>query len=56
MIALPELQQQIDQIRRDLEQQLPELFEHDALEAFALPNCLSKWGRSIQHRAVKPDA
>jgi len=34
MIALPELQQQIDQIRRDLEQQLPQLSEHDALEAF----------------------
>ncbi|MBE0635587.1 phenylalanine--tRNA ligase subunit alpha, partial [Candidatus Bipolaricaulota bacterium] len=34
MIALPELQQQIDQIRRDLERQLPELSEHDALEAF----------------------
>ncbi len=34
MVALSELQQQVDQIRRDLEAQLPQLSEHDALESF----------------------
>ncbi|MFC2082736.1 phenylalanine--tRNA ligase subunit alpha [Candidatus Bipolaricaulota bacterium] len=34
MTGLPELQQQIDQIERDLEQRLPELSEKEALESF----------------------
>ncbi|MEE8593964.1 MAG: phenylalanine--tRNA ligase subunit alpha [Candidatus Bipolaricaulota bacterium] len=34
MTGLSELQQQIDQIERDLERRLPELHDHEALESF----------------------
>jgi len=47
MIGLPELQQQIDQIERDLEQRLLELSEHDALESFRV-EFLGRKGRITQ--------
>ena len=47
MIGLPELQQQIDQIKCDLERQLPELSEHDALESFRV-EFLGRKGRITQ--------
>ncbi len=47
MTGLPELQQKIDQIERDLEQQLPKLSEHDALESFRV-EFLGRKGRITQ--------
>lgn len=47
MTGLPELQQQIDQIKRDLEQQLLKLSEHDALESFRV-EFLGRKGRITQ--------
>ena len=47
MIGLPELRQQMDQIKRDLDQQLPDLSEHDALESFRV-EFLGRKGRITQ--------
>ena len=47
MTGLSELQQQIDQIERDLERRLPELYDHEALESFRV-EFLGRKGRITQ--------